>query len=109
MGKETALFDGTVGTGSVHIWLEWRGGDLLLSSQQFRTAEAAFYGDDEIEVFITVKADQLPQLAGALGCRPTRSSIEAALVDRYRGDGSATAHLMALLAEHAIPSEFYSI
>jgi hypothetical protein len=109
MGKKTLLFNGTSGTGSECVWLEWRGGDLLMSSEQYGTAEAAFYAEDEIETFITVKAAQMPQVARALGCRLTPRSIKAALVERYRGDSGATAHLMALLEEHAIPYEFFSI
>jgi hypothetical protein len=109
MGEKTLLFYGTSGTQSERIWLEWRGGDVLMSSEQYGTTEAAFYGEDEIDTFITVKAAQMPQLARALDCRQTPRSIEAALVERYRGDSAATANLMALLEEHAIPYEFYSI
>ena len=109
MGKPTVLFDGRIGTQSVHVWLEWRDGDLLLGSQELGPALEPYFGESEIETFLTVKAAQLPKLARALGCRPTKRSIEAAMVERYRGDSSATSHLTALLAENAIPYEFYSI
>jgi hypothetical protein len=108
VGKKT-LFYGASGTQSERVWLEWRSGDLLVSSEQYGTAEAAFYGEDEIDTFITVKAAQMPRLARALGCRQTPRSITAALVERYSDDDAATAHLMELLAEHAIPYDFYSI
>ncbi len=109
MGKPTVLFDGTIGTQSVHVWLEWRGGDMLLSSQELGPALEPYFGEAEIEVFLTVEAAQLPQVARALGCRSTPRSIEAAMVERFRGDSSATSHLMALVAENAIPYEFYSV
>ena len=88
MGKETAFFDGRIGTQSVHVWLEWRGGDLLLSNQELGRGLVPHFGEDEVETFLTVKAAQLPQLARALGCPPTAGSMMAALVDRYRGDSS---------------------
>ena len=106
MDKETVLFDSGLGTQSVHVWLEWRGGDMLLCSQDIGPALVPHFGEDEIETFLTVKAAQLSQLARALGCRPTRGSIGAALVDRYEGDSAATSHLRALLEEHAIRHEF---
>lgn len=109
MGKATVLFDGRVGSQWMHIWLEWRGGDVVLSSQELGPALVPYFGEEEIEVFLTVEAAHLPQLARALGCQPTSGSIEAALVDRYHGDSSAVSHLSALLKEHDIRHEYFVI
>jgi len=109
MGKPTVLFDGRIGTQSVHVWLEWRAGDLLMSSQELGPALEPYFGENESEVFLTVEAAQLPQLARALGCRPTKRSIKAAVVDRYHGDSAATSHLSAFLKKNKTRYEFYSI
>jgi len=109
MGKPTVLFDGRTGTQSVHVWLEWRDGDLLLGSQELGPALEPYFGESEIETFLTVKAAQVPKLARALGCRPTKRSIKAAVVDRYHGDSAATSHLSAFLKEHDIRHEYFVI
>ena len=109
MGEPTVLFDGERGTQSERVWLEWRDGNLLLSSQELGPALMPFFGEDEIEVFLTVKAAQLPQLAHALGCRQTPPGIKAALVARYHGDSHATIHLRAFLEEHDIRHEYFVI
>ena len=101
------LFDGRIGSQSLHVWLEWRGGDLLLCSQEFGPALVPHFGEDEIETFLTVEAAQLPELARALGCQPTQGSIQAALMDRFQGDSAATSHLRALLTERVIRHEFF--
>ena len=51
MGTGTVLFDGPSGTQSVSVWLEWRGGDLLLSSQELGPALVFNPGENEVETF----------------------------------------------------------
>ena len=105
--ERVELFGGRLGTQSVHVWFEWRAGDLLLCSQDIGPALESIYGEDEIETFLTVEAAQLTRLAHALGCADDPAALEAALLDRYRGDSAATSHLRELLAEHTIPYEFF--
>jgi hypothetical protein len=105
--NETVLFSGEIGTQRVRVWLEWQGDDLQLLSHDIGPGLERFFGDDEIETYLTVKAAQLPELARALGCPADPASIQTALMDRYRDDAAATTHLRAFLEDAGIPYDFF--
>jgi hypothetical protein len=107
MTEEIVLFAGEIGTQRVRVWLEpAEGGGFMLNSHDIGPGLERFFGDTEIETFLTVRAEQLPKVAQVLGSGPTLQDVLAAVVDRYRGDSAATTHLRAVLDEHGVPYEF---
>lgn len=107
MTEETVLFSGELGTQRVRVWLQPEGGGVALNSHDIGPGLEPFFGEDEIETFLTIRPTQLAQLARLLGCPPDAGEVIAALVDRYRGDSAATTHLRALLDEHGIAYDFH--
>ena len=101
---EAVLFDGPLGTQSVRVWLERRGGGIALLSHDMGPGLERAFGTDEIETFLEIDAANLPALAAALG-KATGDPITL-LADRYRGNSMAQSHLRELLAEHDIPHRF---
>lgn len=107
MTEEIVLFAGEIGTQRVRVWLQpAEDGGFMVNSHDIGPGLERFFGDTEIETYLTVRAEQLPQVAQVLACRPTLEEILAALVDRYLGDSAATTHLRAVLDEHGVPYEF---
>lgn len=106
MDQPITLFNGHLGTQRVRVWLERRpGGIALLSSDNGPALEHAF-GTDWIETCLQVDAEQLPQLATALGTDPSTEAVLRALADRYHGDSAATTSLRTLLDEQKITYRF---
>ena len=104
MTQEVVLFDGRLGTQQVRVWLESRGGGILLLSHDMGPALERAFGSDEIETFLEIDATHLPALAAALG-GGSADPIQL-IAERYRGDSAATSNLRKLLVDHAIPYRF---
>jgi hypothetical protein len=104
---EIVLFSGTLGTQSVRVWLEDRGGGIALLSHDIGPGLERAFGTDEIETFLEVDATDVPSLAVALG--HAGADPIPLLAARYRGDSMATSHLRQLLTEHGIPHRFFVV
>ncbi len=101
---EVVLFDGSLGSQHVRVWLERRGGGIVLLSHDIGSALERSFGTDEMETFLEIDAAHVQALCSVLG-DPGGDPIQQ-LADRYRGDSATTSHLRELLAEHAIPHRF---
>ena len=103
--EEIVLFAGRIDTQRVRVWLERSAdGGITLLSHDIGPGLERFFGDDEIETFLEIDADQLPALAAALG--DASADPMSLLATRYHDDSMATTHLRELLAEHDIPHRF---
>jgi hypothetical protein len=109
VNDEIVLFSGQLGTQRVRVWLQPEGGGVALNSHDIGPGLQAFFGEDEIETFLTIGPAQVPPLARVLGCEPGVNEVLRALEDRYRGESSATTQLRALLDEHGIAYDFQVI
>ena len=103
MAEEIVLFGGRLGTQSVRVWLEDRGGRIALLSHDIGPGLERAFGTDEIETFLEIDADHLAALATAHDATADPMTL---LATRYGGDSMATSHLRELLAEHDIPHRF---
>ena len=101
---EIVLFGGRLGTQSVRVWLECRGGGIGLLSHDIGPGLEHAFGKDEIETFLEIDAAELGSLTAALG--DASGDPMKLLAARYQGDSAATSHLRQLLSEHGIPHRF---
>ena len=106
MNDEIVLFADEIGAQRVRVWLEPADGGFMLNSHDIGPGLERFFGDTEIETYLTIRAEQVPKVAGVLSCGPTLEDVMSTLANRYRGDSAATTHLRALLDEHGVPYEF---
>ena len=106
MNDEIVLFADEIGAQRVRVWLEPADGGFMLNSHDIGPGLERFFGDTEIETYLTVRADQVAKVAQVLASGPTLDEVVTALTDRYRGDSAATTHLRALLDEHGVSYEF---
>ena len=106
MTGEIVLFSGEIGTQRVRVCLEPADGGFMLNSHDIGPGLERFFGDTEIETYLTVRAEQLPRLAELLGSGSTTEEVMQALAGRYRDDSAATTHPRTLLDEDGVPYEF---
>ena len=104
---EIVLFGGRLGTQSVRVWLERRGGGIVLLSHDIGPGLESPFGSSDIETFLEIDAAALPSLTAALG-DPAGDAMQL-LAEQYQGDSMATTHLRELLSEHDIPHRFIVI
>ena len=107
---ERVLFDGRIGTQVVRVWLEYRGGSIVLASHDIGPGLELAFGKDEIETYLEVDAVHLPNLTAALRAEWTdpdapMDAIQL-LAARYHGDLTATTGLRTLLTARGIPHRF---
>ena len=100
MTHEVVLFDGRLGTQQVRVWLESRGGGIVLLRHDMGPALERAFGSDEIETLLEIDAAHLPALSAALG-GGSADPIHL-IAERYRGDSAVTSNLRSLLVENAI-------
>ena len=108
---QRVLFAGRLGNQRVRVWLEPHAGAIRMLSHDIGSGLELAFGKDEIETFLEIEAAHVPNLAAAL--RAERSEPIAApkdaielLVDKYRGDSTATSALRAWLTARGIPYRF---
>jgi hypothetical protein len=110
MTDEIVLFDGQLGSQSVHVWLEARGAGIALNSQDIGPALESAFGSDEVETFLEIDAADIPTLTALLAAEHPIANTPGdpleLLEARYRGDSMATTHLRELLTAHGIPYRF---
>ena len=104
MTREIVLFDGRLGTQSVRVWLESRGGGIALLSHDIGPGLEHAFGTDDLETFLEIDATELRSLAAALS-DATGDPMQL-LAERYQGDSAATSHLRQLMSQHGIPHQF---
>ena len=107
---ERILYGGTMGTQRVRVWLEPRGGGIGLFSHDMGSGLESAFGKSEIETFLEVDAQHMPNLTSALRAeRPGGSDASTAmdlLTEKYRGNSAATSAFRAWLSERGIPYRF---
>lgn len=85
------------GATTIHIDAEINGeGDLIISGQDLGEAPKNFWGDDEYEYWLTVRAAHKDRLLLAL------------LEKHYQGNNYLVSQLKALMESKGIPCEFFS-
>jgi hypothetical protein len=107
---ERVLFDGRLGTQVVRVWLEIRGGSIVLASHDIGPGLEHAFGKDEIETYLEVDAVHLPNLTAALRAERTDSNAPMDAIEllaaRYRGDSTANTGLRTWLTARGIPYRF---
>jgi hypothetical protein len=107
---ERVLFDGRIGTQVVRVWLEYRGGSIVLASHDIGPGLELAFGKDEIETYLEVDAVHLQNLTAALRAERTDQDAPTDAVEllaaRYRGDSAATSGLRNWLTAYGIPYRF---
>ena len=107
MAEEIVLFGGQLGTQSVRVWLEDRGGGIALLSHDIGPALESAFGSGDIETFLEIDVADVSRLAAALG--HAGADPMPLLAARYQGDSMATSHLRQLLTDHGIPHRFFVV
>jgi hypothetical protein len=107
---ERILYGGTTGTQRVRVWLEPRGGGIGLFSHDIGSGLESAFGKSEIETFLEVDAQHMPNLTAALRAeRPGSADASTAmdmLTEKYRGNAAATSAFRAWLSKRGIPYRF---
>ena len=107
---ERILYGGRIGTQRVRVWLEPCGGGIGLFSHDIGSGLESAFGKSEIETFLEVDAQHLPNLTAALRAeRPGTGAASTAmdlLTEKYRGNAAATSAFRAWLSERGIPYRF---
>jgi hypothetical protein len=113
---DVVLFEAKLGTQQVRVWIEADEAGLKLMSHDVGPALQASFGKSELAVFLEVDAEQLPAVRAALLAERTDPAGPAApggeddvpqlLLEKYRGDSTATGAFRAWLDGHGIPYRF---
>ena len=107
---ERVLYDGTIGTQRVRVWLEPRGGGIGLFSHDMGSGLEAAFGKSEIETFLEVDAQHMPSLTAALRAeRPASDEALTAmelLAEKYGRNAAATSDFRVWLSGNGIPYRF---
>ena len=69
MNDEIVLFAGEIGAQRVRVWLEPANGGFMLNSHDIGPGLERFFGDTEIETYLTIRAER---------CQRWRASCHAA-------------------------------
>ena len=108
---EVVLFEAKLGTQQVRVWIEADSSGLKLMSHDIGPALLASFGKGELAVFLEVDAAQLPAVRAALLAERTDPAapgdeVPQLLLEKYRGDSTATGAFRAWLDGHGIPYRF---
>jgi hypothetical protein len=108
---EVVIFEAKLGTQQVRVWIEADDAGLKLMSHDIGPGLQASFGKSELAVFLEVDAEQLPAIRAALLAERTDSAAPDAdvpqlLLEKYRGDSTATGAFRAWLDGHGIPYRF---
>lgn len=113
MTGDVVLFDAQLGTQHVRVWIEADDAGLKLMSHDTGPALLASFGKTELAVFLEVDAEQLPAIRAALLAERTDPAAPAGeegvpqlLLEKYRGDSTATGNFRAWLDSHGIQYRF---
>lgn len=110
MTDEVVLFDAKLGTQHVRVWIEADGSGLRIMSHDIGPALVPSFGKGELAVFLEVDAAQLPAVRAALLAERTDPAAPEdevqLLLEKYRGDSTATGAFRAWLDGHGIPYRF---
>ena len=114
MTDDGVLFDAQLGTQHVRVWIESDDAGLKLMSHDTGPGLMASFGKTEVAVFLEVDAEQLPAIRSALLAErtdpaapaPAGDDVAQLLLEKYRGDSTATGAFRAWLDGHGIPYRF---
>ena len=117
MTDDVVLFDAQLGTQHVRVWIESDDAGLKLMSHDTGPGLMASFGKNEVAVFLEVDAEQLPAIRSALLAErtdptagadgpPGSDDVAQLLLEKYRGDSTATGAFRAWLDGHGIPYRF---
>jgi hypothetical protein len=109
--REVVLFDAQQGTQQVRVWIEADDSGIKIVSHDVGPALVKTFGKSDVAAFLEVDAADIPAVRIALqGERmsdQTWSEDEVQLLlEKYRGDSTATGTFRAWLDEHGIPYRF---
>ncbi|MEP7082216.1 MAG: hypothetical protein ABI841_04475 [Chloroflexota bacterium] len=111
MTDNVVLFDAQLGTQHVRVWIEADEAGLRIVSHDVGPGLERTVGKSELAAFLEVDAEQLPAIRTALLAERADASeqeaeLEQLLLEKYRGDSTATGNFRAWLDTHAIPYRF---
>ena len=115
VSEDVVLFEAKLGTQQVRVWIEAGEAGLKLMSHDIGPALLASFGKSELAVFLEVDAEQLPTIRAALLAERTdpaapaptgEDDVPQLLLEKYRGDSTATGAFRAWLDGHGIPYRF---
>lgn len=111
MTDEVVLFDAKLGTQQVRVWIEADESGVKVVSHDMGPGLVQTFGKTELAAFLEVDADQLPAIRAALLAERTdttapEADIPQLLLEKYRGDSTATGNFRAWLDGQGIPYRF---
>lgn len=111
MTEDVVLFDAKLGTQQVRVWIEADESGIRVVSHEMGPGLMQTVGKSELAAFLEAEADQLPTIRAALLAERTdatapEGALEQLLLEKYRGDSTATGNFRAWLDGHGIPYRF---
>lgn len=111
MTREVVLFDAKQGTQQVRVWIEVDDSGIKIVSHDVGPALVKTFGKADVAAFLEVAAADVPAVRVALqGERMSDQQFTddevQLLLEKYRGDSTATGTFRAWLDGHGIPYRF---
>jgi hypothetical protein len=108
---DVVLFEAKLGTQQVRVWIESDSSGIKIVSHDIGPALESTFGKSEVAAFLEVDAADVPAVRIAL--QQERMSDQTwtddeiqLLLEKYRGDSTATGSFRAWLDEHGIAYRF---
>ena len=111
MSDDVVLLDAQLGTQHVRVWIEADDSSIRIVSHEVGPGLLRTVGKGELAAFLEVDADQVSAIYAALVAERADPSAPQAelgqlLLEKYRGDSTATGNFRAWLDGHGIPYRF---